>query len=221
MIKLLLAAATCIGRIDRPFLASGVGQIGPITLDHYHMVHNKDILSHEAHRHPYIELLGVLYMMKLRFGKNFGDGAGSTWRLLFVYALFPWLHQYRVKARPELLRNATTRLAEMGHPSAMKLDFLSLRHIVDSVLDDDGDADGSGLEVADPLVAANKDEHSALKQAAAAEPQEAALAPLSGTTASSAVRNDASASGYANTIMMLEEENARLRNELEAKHVAE
>lgn len=41
--------------------------------------------------------------MKLRHGPNFGKRAGSCWRLLFVYALMPWLSKYRAVTRPEAL----------------------------------------------------------------------------------------------------------------------
>ena len=34
--------------------------------------------------------------MKLKHGDNFAKKTGSIWRLLFVFALFPWLRQYRV-----------------------------------------------------------------------------------------------------------------------------
>ncbi|GKY91070.1 hypothetical protein MPSEU_000079800 [Mayamaea pseudoterrestris] len=153
MIKLLLAAAASIGRIDRPFLAHGVGRVGPIELDNYPIVHTKDILSHEAHRHPYIELLGVIYMMKLRCGDDFGDRAGSTWRLLFVYALFPWLHQYRVKARPELLHALRPGLSEVGRASTMRLQYLSVRRIVDIDLYDELAVDDEGNE-SQPIEAA-------------------------------------------------------------------
>jgi hypothetical protein len=105
MVKLLFTAAVFIGRIDTPFLAPGVGRVGCLELDYYPYIYRKDILASEAHRHPYIETLGVMYLMKLRYGENFGKTAGSCWRLLFVYALMPWLHRYRVLARPELLAN--------------------------------------------------------------------------------------------------------------------
>ncbi len=34
--------------------------------------------------------------MKLRYAKDFGSRAGSAWRLVFIYALMPWMHQYRI-----------------------------------------------------------------------------------------------------------------------------
>jgi hypothetical protein len=34
--------------------------------------------------------------MKLKHGHNFAKKTGSVWRLLFVFALFPWLRQYRI-----------------------------------------------------------------------------------------------------------------------------
>ena len=37
--------------------------------------------------------------MKLKHGKQFANKPGSTWRLLFVFALFPWLRQYRILDR--------------------------------------------------------------------------------------------------------------------------
>lgn len=35
--------------------------------------------------------------MKLKHGDNFAKKTGSVWRLLFVFALFPWLRQYRIQ----------------------------------------------------------------------------------------------------------------------------
>jgi hypothetical protein len=40
-----------------------------------------------------------MYLLKLRYGNHFGNRGGSTWRLLFVYALMPWMHKYRIAAR--------------------------------------------------------------------------------------------------------------------------
>ena len=42
----------------------------------------------------YIERLGVMYMLKLRYD-DFGSYAGTCWRMLFVYALMPWMRKYR------------------------------------------------------------------------------------------------------------------------------
>jgi hypothetical protein len=47
-----------------------------------------------------MELLGTIYLYKIRYGEYFGNAAGSCWRLLFVYALMPWLHGYRISSRP-------------------------------------------------------------------------------------------------------------------------
>jgi len=99
---LLLAAALHIGRVDVPFLAPDVAQIGPLQMDTYPTAYRKALLSSEAHRHPLIERLGSMYMMKLRYGKGFARTSGSIWRLLFVFALMPWLRKYRILARPEL-----------------------------------------------------------------------------------------------------------------------
>ncbi len=96
MCKLIFVATTSIGKIDRPFLAHGVGQIGSFEFDSYPTIHTRDLVAHEAHRHPYIETLGHMYLMKLRYAHSFGNRAGSAWRLIFVYALMPWFHKYRI-----------------------------------------------------------------------------------------------------------------------------
>jgi hypothetical protein len=113
MVKLMVVGALYIGRIDTPFLAEGVGKLGNFELDNYPRIFIKDILATEAHRHPYINLLGVMYLMKLRYGKHFGTPAGSCWRLIFVYALMPWLNKYRVLTRENIVdSNVTLRGAE-------------------------------------------------------------------------------------------------------------
>lgn len=148
MCKLLITAALYVGRIDTPFLAPGVGRLGNLELDGYPVIFVKDILSHEAHRHPYLELMGVMYLMKLRYGEHFGNRAGSTWRLIFVYALMPWLNKYRIlregKAEDEVSEDTVRffRLRDMyqlhrgdnykdqeepGAPSSLMAQFKNLR----------------------------------------------------------------------------------------------
>lgn len=99
-IKLILIAALYIGRVDTPLLAPGVG-VGPL-MDRYPFIFRQDILALEAHRHPYIDLIGKMYLLKLRHGDRFANRAGYCYRLIFAVALLPWLRKYRVIARPEL-----------------------------------------------------------------------------------------------------------------------
>ena len=68
----------------------------PIGLDNFPHIFRQSILAADAHRHPYIERLGMMYLMKLKHGEKFGKKSASTWRLLFVFALMPWLRKYRI-----------------------------------------------------------------------------------------------------------------------------
>ena len=95
LIKVTVVAAFNVGRLDTPILAKGIGNIGPVQLDDYPIHFRRDLLIHEAHRHPYMERLGVMYMLKLRHGDNFSTRAGSAWRLIFCMALMPWLRRFR------------------------------------------------------------------------------------------------------------------------------
>eukprot|EP00980_Cylindrotheca_fusiformis_P006048 scaffold1301_cov128-Cylindrotheca_fusiformis.AAC.11 len=101
MIKLLFLSAYYVGRIDKSFLAPNVGQYldGRLVIDYLPDFFIADILSTEAHRHPYIESLGVTYLYKLKYGEGFISRAGSAWRVLFVTALMPWLQKYRFEAK--------------------------------------------------------------------------------------------------------------------------
>jgi hypothetical protein len=99
-VKLVLIACLYIGRVDTPLLARGVG-VGPL-MDRYPNIFRQDILALEAHRHPFVDLIGKLYLLKLRFGGRFANRAGYAYRLIFTVALLPWLRKHRVMARPEL-----------------------------------------------------------------------------------------------------------------------
>ena len=35
--------------------------------------------------------------MKLKHGSKFANQQGSTWRIIFVLALMPWLRRYRIQ----------------------------------------------------------------------------------------------------------------------------
>ena len=155
MVKLLIAAGMGIGRIDTPFLAPGVGRIGAVELDNGPLVHLKDILSHEAHRHPLIEQLGTCYLMKLRYASHFGKRAGTCWRLLFVYALMPWLHKYRVLARPEQL-TSSDYFASDPEKQFPSLNFVSL-HNLDPPHSKD-DTQGKAMLVSDANSANSQEE---------------------------------------------------------------
>ena len=95
IVKLTLAAVLFVGKIDTPLLVKS-----PVLskLDKIPDLFLKDIMFHEAHRHPYIEQLGAIYLMKLRYRGDFGKDAGTNWRLLFIYALMPWMSRYRIQS---------------------------------------------------------------------------------------------------------------------------
>jgi len=96
--QLIIIGILYIGRIDTPLVAQGAGDIGPIHLDANSEYFKLDLLQHEAHRHPYIERLGLMYLMKLRHGQKFGNRINTYWRMTFVLLLMPWLQNYRTWA---------------------------------------------------------------------------------------------------------------------------
>lgn len=93
MIKFIICAGLYVGRIDRPVLAKGL----LIDLDGLPKTFYKNLLSIDSHRHPYIEQLGMVYLMKIHHKRDFGSASGSAWRLLFVSALMPWLKKKRIQ----------------------------------------------------------------------------------------------------------------------------
>lgn len=47
-----------------------------------------------------MERLAVIYILKLRYGEDFGTRAGGAWRLISTMALMPWLRRYRLDDGP-------------------------------------------------------------------------------------------------------------------------
>lgn len=89
--------------------------------DAYPTIFRKDILAHEAHRHPFLELLGTMYMMKIRHDEKFVNRAGYSFRLVFTVALMPWVRKYRVLARPNSFKTKNKESAEEGQPKDHQL----------------------------------------------------------------------------------------------------
>ena len=54
--------------------------------------------------------------MKLRYRESFGSKAGAAYRLLFVYALSPWMHRYRIRIESDagfLLESTRRRVSSI------------------------------------------------------------------------------------------------------------
>jgi hypothetical protein len=107
-LKLLLTTCVYLGRIDTMLLSKDANKLFNLEIDSYPSAFTTDLLLHEAHRHPYIERLGVLYLLKAYSGESFATRDGSCWRLLFTLALMPWLRRYRA-TDIMLLSNAEER----------------------------------------------------------------------------------------------------------------
>jgi len=108
--QFFFAAAFWVGRIDQPFLAENVRVVG-YKFDYVPSNYVKEILVHEAHRHPYVERLGAMYLMRCRH-ENFGSRGGSCWRQLLVLTLMPWLIKHRVDHHQRCMASLKDQLQE-------------------------------------------------------------------------------------------------------------
>ena len=66
-LQLLIVIMVYVGRFDIPILAKGMEKFGPIQLDSFPSIFRKNLLAVDAHRHPYLERLGMLVSFLLRF----------------------------------------------------------------------------------------------------------------------------------------------------------
>ena len=111
--QFLFAALFWVGRIDVAFLSSEVVLFG-YQFDYVPINFVKELLVHEAHRHPYLERLAQMYLMKLRHKDFAASGAAAAWRQLCIVAFFPWLAKNRV-FNEERLAHAATARSERRH----------------------------------------------------------------------------------------------------------
>jgi len=92
--KILIASLLYISRIDTNLLSLDLN-IGPLQ-DSFPKYFRQELLSQESHKHPWLETLGKLYMMKYRYRGSFVSSAGYTYRLIFALSLLPYLRKYRL-----------------------------------------------------------------------------------------------------------------------------
>ena len=102
-----------------------------------------------------------MYLMKLRYSNHFGQRAGMCWRLIFVHALMPWLHRYRIQARHDAeglsLRQQKLQEVRKQFPS---LHFVSLHNInTASSWDEEVDDEIQPPSPNEKLMEATQDEH--------------------------------------------------------------
>ena len=110
--KVLVAGLTYAGRIHRRILSQDAGDFASLELDPSHDIFLATILQHEAHRHPYLDILSLMYATKILHPQEFATTAGCAWRLLFTAHLFPWLrHVEQENQSHQTRRNILNQLS--------------------------------------------------------------------------------------------------------------
>jgi len=128
VVTLTFTSILYVGRVDTPLLSPNISK----SFDPMPHTFIKDILLHDAHRHPYISLLGTLYLSKLKYGTKFINQPGSAWRLLFVFALFPWVSKYRILGKEELKEEELKEEDKLQNDNSKKMHNLSIFTILGS-----------------------------------------------------------------------------------------
>lgn len=142
-----------LGRVDSPVLAPNVMRILGQTLDRAPEAFTCQLITQEAHHHPYMERLGVMYLIKSGDPDNFATRAGCMWRLIFVEALYPWLRKYRQNLLTStpirasrwgdyftgIFAESTARISQIAGPVDVNTD--------DDADDDDETMDGDGAKM--------------------------------------------------------------------------
>lgn len=62
-------------------------------------------LSCYIYRHPYIERITQMYLMKLNFPSFGSNRAAAAWRQVLVAAIMPWFRKFRVFREERLLQS--------------------------------------------------------------------------------------------------------------------
>ena len=95
--KILVVTLLYISRVDTNLLSIDLN-VGPLQ-DQYPKYFRQQLLLHESHKHPWLEVLGKLYLMKFRYRENFVSSAGYSYRLIFALSILPNLRKYRLQNR--------------------------------------------------------------------------------------------------------------------------
>ena len=95
--KILIVTLLYISRIDTNLLSLDLN-VGPLN-DAYPRFFRQALLLQESHKHPWLEVLGKMYLMKIRYREKFVSSAGYSYRLVFALSLLPYLRKYRLTNR--------------------------------------------------------------------------------------------------------------------------